>query len=100
MVGLYHSDLMGPIRIIAVGEADYQLIFDRAEGLGARLEHWHHDVYRLHWNQPSAWFDFGTMKVLTDHAMRVTGLSFDVPNEDIFFDEMTIKRVYDQHDRH
>ena len=35
-----------------------------------------------------AWFNFGTVKFNTDNNMEITGIDFDVPNDDIFFEEL------------
>jgi len=37
---------------------------------------------------PQAWFKHGTVKFNYDNNMKITGLDFDVPNDDIFFEEL------------
>jgi hypothetical protein len=37
---------------------------------------------------PQAWFEHGTIKFNYDNNMNVLGLEYDVPNDDIFFEEI------------
>ena len=62
--------------------------FEDAPLLGADLEHWHYDTYEIAWDEEHAWFDFGTVSFSKSNNMEVEGLSFDVPNYDIFFHEL------------
>jgi hypothetical protein len=52
-------------------------------------------VWQLHWDNPGllAWFSFGTVKFELDNNNKVTGLTFDIPNDDFFFEELDVKRV-------
>ena len=65
-----------------------KLDFENAPLLSARLTHWHHDVWEIHWDHPQAWFSFGTIKINTDNNLEVIGFDFDVPNNDFFFEEL------------
>lgn len=89
--GTYFSDIYGNITVSQQGDA-LQLAFEHSPGLSATLEHWHYDVWKINWNEPQAWFGFGTIKFDTDNNLTVTGLSFDVPNNDIFFEELKPRR--------
>ncbi len=91
LAGLYRCPMYGEIRIRREENGLY-LDFTEAPDLNARLSHWHYDTYRLDWLQTHAWFDFGTVQFLTDNNGNVTELLFDVPNEDIFFEEIRAKR--------
>lgn len=91
-VGTYFSDIYGNITVSQQGGA-MQLAFEHSPGLSATLGHWHYDVWKINWNEPQAWFGFGTLKFDTDNNLTVTGLSFDVPNNDIFFEELKPRRV-------
>lgn len=67
--------------------------FEHSPDLSATLEHWHYDVWKLIWDKKHAWFDFGTVKFNMDNNLKITGLEFDVPNDDIFFEELIPKKI-------
>ena len=90
--GLYRCPLYGDIRI-AQDQEGLTLHFEASPGLEARLTHWHYDTYRLDWTEAQAWFEFGTVQVLKDNNGKPSGLRFDVPNDDIFFEEIKAERV-------
>lgn len=92
LAGLYRCPMYGEIHVRKEQDGLY-LDFADAPDLNARLSHWHYDTYRLEWLQTHAWFDFGTVQFKTDNNGRVTELLFDVPNDDIFFEEIKAKRV-------
>jgi CubicO group peptidase (beta-lactamase class C family) len=89
---LYRSPMYGDIRI---GEENNELMIDfiPAPDLKAKLTHWHHDVYLLNWIKEQAWFSFGTVQILKDNNGQASELLFDVPNDDIFFEEIKAVRV-------
>ncbi|PHI19067.1 serine hydrolase [Lewinellaceae bacterium SD302] len=86
--GNYRDPLFGDFKVARLATGDLELQFSRSNALNAKLEHFHHNTYRLLWNEPHAWFDFGTVQFLTNNRNQVTGLQFDVPNDDIFFEEL------------
>ncbi len=90
--GLYRCAMYGDIRIL---EEQGQLLIDfvQAPELKARLHHWHHDTYSIDWIQDQAWFGFGTVQVQKDNNGAPIQLLFEVPNDDIFFEEIQAKRV-------
>ncbi len=88
MIGDYHDPLYGHISISTGSNNVLQLQFEGAPELSATLTHYHFDTYEIDWNQEHAWFDFGTVQFLMNNNRKVTGLQFDVPNDDIFFDEI------------
>ena len=90
--GNYYADMVGGIRI-AKTDKGLRLMFDNAPDLSATLTHWHYDTWQIKWDKTHAWFDFGTITFLHDNEMNVAGLAFDVPNNDIFFDELKVYRV-------
>ncbi len=92
VIGLYRCPMYGDIRII---ESEKQLVidFDLAPGLRAKLTHWHDDTYRLDWVEKQAWFSFGTVQIQKDNNQQPVSLLFDVPNDDIFFEEIHAVRV-------
>lgn len=85
--GTYHSPTMGDITIEAVA-GKLELHFADSPKLDATLSHWHYDTFRINWQETHAWFDFGTLQFELDNNLKVSGLSFDVPNDDIFFHEI------------
>ena len=90
--GLYRCPLFGDIRIIEENRA-LTIDFVNSPTLKARLTHWHYDTYRLDWMEEQAWFEFGTVPVQQDNNGEPMGLLFDVPNDDIFFEEIKAVRV-------
>ncbi len=90
--GAYYADMVGGIRV-AKTDKGFRLMFDNAPDLSATLTHWHYDTWQIKWDKIHAWFDFGTVTFLHDNSMKVIGLAFDVPNNDIFFDELKVYRM-------
>jgi CubicO group peptidase (beta-lactamase class C family) len=89
--GTFTSDMYGDIEIKLEDKA-LRMAFVDAPQLNATLSHWHFDVFKIEWDQIHAWFDFGTVQFVMDNNANITGLRFDVPNDDIFFDELVIKK--------
>jgi CubicO group peptidase (beta-lactamase class C family) len=87
LVGTYLSDIYGNIEIRAE-KNQLKLQFAGAPRLNATLKHWHYDTYEIVWEEKHAWFDFGTVQILFNNKMEATGLDFNVPNDDIFFEEL------------
>ncbi|MEO9483604.1 MAG: serine hydrolase [Ekhidna sp.] len=90
-VGTYNDPMFGDIKVTKEGE-DLRISFADAPTLGATLEHWHYDTYEIKWDEDHAWFDFGTVSFELDNNLEVEGIEFDVPNGDIFFDELHPKK--------
>jgi hypothetical protein len=90
--GLYHDPMYGDIRIEREGD-QLMINFTASPGLKSKLIHWHYDVYQIDWLEPQAWFSFGTVQILIDNNGHPAKLLFDVPNDDIFFEEINAVRV-------
>lgn len=92
IAGLYRCPLFGDIRIL---EENGKLTIDfvHSPQLKARLSHWHNDTYQLEWVEEQAWFEFGTVQIQMNNNGQPSGLLFDVPNDDIFFEEIKAVRV-------
>ncbi|MEM9687526.1 MAG: serine hydrolase [Bacteroidota bacterium] len=85
--GSYISDIYGEIKITSQND-QLRMTFEHAADLSATLRHWHYDVWEILWDKKHAWFNFGTVKFNTDNNLEVQGMDFDVPNNDIFFEEL------------
>jgi len=92
MTGRYHDPLYGNIDIVE-RNGELRMEFPRAPRLGATLTHWHYDTWQINWDETHAWFDFGTVQFDLNNEREVTGLTFSVPNEDIFFEEISPVKV-------
>jgi CubicO group peptidase (beta-lactamase class C family) len=92
ITGLYRCPMYGDIEI-AEQEGILWIKFLNAPGLNAKLVHWHYDTYEMDWVEDQAWFEFGTVQITKDNNGMPSGLLFDVPNDDIFFEEINAKRV-------
>lgn len=90
--GTYNSEIYGNIKVKLEGKL-LKLEFEHTPDLSATLEHWHYDVWKINWDQTHAWFNFGTVKFNMTNNLEITGMDFDVPNNDIFFEELKPKRV-------
>lgn len=87
----YFDPMYGEIEV-ALENNELKLKFANAPLLNASLKHWHKDTWEIKWDQVHAWFDFGTIQFIMDNNMGIKGIEFDVPNYDIFFDEIHAKK--------
>lgn len=90
--GVYASAIYGEINVRLVNGM-LELEFEHAPELAATLSHWHHDVWEIRWKHTHAFFGFGTISFRTDNKMQVTGMDIEVPNRDIFFEELKPVKV-------
>jgi CubicO group peptidase (beta-lactamase class C family) len=60
--------------------------------LVADLSFLHHDTFLIEWRETFAWFGAGAATFLLDPFGEVTELKLDVPNDDLWFDELELKR--------
>lgn len=90
--GVFKSDIYGEIRI-SLESDQLRMEFEYSPYLSATLSHWHYDVWEIKWDNKHAWFNFGTIKFKMDNNLKVTGIDFDVPNNDIFFEELKPYKV-------
>jgi len=90
--GTYNAPIYGKIEV-RLENGNMRLIFEHTPELSATLEHWHYDVWKINWDKTQAWFTFGTVKFNMNNNLGITGLDFDVPNDDIFFEELKTVRV-------
>jgi len=90
--GVYNSLIYGKIEV-KPENGKLRLYFEHTPDLSATLEHWHYDVWQINWDKTQAWFTFGTVKFNMTNNLEITGLDFDVPNDDIFFEELKPVRL-------
>ena len=92
--GTYYTPTYGNITVTPK-DGKLQLAFEHTPDLSAALEHWHQDVWEIKWDRPEvlAWFSFGTIQFDLDNNARVTGIRFDVPNDDLWFEELNADKV-------
>ena len=93
MMGDYNDPLYGAISITEEANGSMSINFKDAAALKANLSHWHYDTWQIDWDEEHAWFNFGTVQFLLDNDRKVNGLQFQVPNDDIFFEEIHMMKV-------
>lgn len=91
-VGNYYDPMYGAVEILQ-GDNGLVIDFKPAPLLKADLTHWHYNTFKMNWRETHAWFDFGTLKFVLDNNQEVEGIEFDVPNDDIFFHEIHLKKM-------
>lgn len=90
--GIYWSGMHGNVTIIQEDNT-LKLSFENAPALSATLRHWHYDTWEILWDESHAWFDFGTVQFVLDNQLEIAEMRIDVPNYDIFFDEVNLKKI-------
>ncbi|MEM1136387.1 MAG: serine hydrolase [Bacteroidota bacterium] len=90
--GTYNDPMYGKIEVYEK-ENTLHINFEQAPLLSATLKHWHYNTWEIIWDKTHAWFDFGTLQFVLDNNLTVTNLKFDVPNYDIFFEELNMQKV-------
>ena len=90
--GFFYSDIYGMIEV-KHENGKLRLDFEHSPDLSATLSHWHYDVWEIKWDKEHAWFNFGTVQFDMDNNLKIQGINFDVPNDDIFFEELKPKKV-------
>ena len=90
--GTYFSNIYGNIKV-SLKDNLLRLDFEHSPELSASLEHWHYDVWKINWDKKQAWFSFGTVKFNMTNNLNITGMDFDVPNNDIFFEELKPQKI-------
>ena len=63
--------------------------------LEAELELMHYDTFAIRWKQPFAWFDTGSAHFVFDAQARVEQIRLDIPNDDLWFYELNLRRLRD-----
>jgi len=91
-IGNYYDPMYGAVEILREN-GKLVIDFKPAPHLKADLSHWHYNTYKLDWQEIHAWFDFGTIRFELNNNQEVEGIEFDVPNDDIFFEEIHLKKM-------
>jgi CubicO group peptidase (beta-lactamase class C family) len=89
--GTYTGPLYGDAN---VGLEDGKLVLRLAANpeLVADLTHLHYDTFVIRWRKTFAWFDEGTAHFVADARGRFVQLQLDVPNDDLWFHELELRR--------
>jgi CubicO group peptidase (beta-lactamase class C family) len=90
--GTYHTPVYGNI-IVSENNGAMEINFEHSAPLSATLTHWHYDTFEMTFKKTHPWFTFGTVKFTTDNNQEITGIEFDVPNDDFWFYELNAKWV-------
>lgn len=92
--GEYWCDAYGKITVKKENDK-LRIYFEHTTDFSSTLDHWHQDVFQIKWDNEGimSWFSFGTVKFELDNNEKVTGIHFDVPNNDFWFEELDAKRT-------
>jgi CubicO group peptidase (beta-lactamase class C family) len=90
--GTYHTAVYGDM-VVKLVNGTLEIDFEHSPTLNSKLSHWHYDTFTMEWKTPRPWFTFGTIQFTTDNNQKVTGIEFDVPNDDFWFYELNAKKV-------
>ncbi|GMV04716.1 MAG: hypothetical protein AMXMBFR53_09960 [Gemmatimonadota bacterium] len=89
--GTYGGDLYGDATVtLEDGHLVLRLLPN--PDLVADLEHLHYDTFLLRWRENLAWFGKGAATFLLDGAGNAAEVKLDVPNDDLWFHELELKR--------
>ena len=90
-VGRYGGPMYGDAEIALEGEGLVLRLLPNPD-LVADLEHLHYDTFIIRWRTTLAWFDQGTATFVLDPLGAVDEVRLDVPNDDLWFHELEMKR--------
>ena len=89
--GTYTGKLYGDATIcVEDGKLVLRLLPNK--DLVADLTHLHYDTFVIHWRNEFAWFGEGTAQFLLNAAGNVVEFKLEVPNDDLWFEELEFKR--------
>lgn len=89
--GRFGGDLYGDATVTLEGESLVLRLLPNPD-LVADLEHLHYDTFLIRWRQNLAWFGKGAATFVLDGAGKAAELKLDVPNDDLWFHELELKR--------
>ena len=91
LTGVYGGELYGDADV-RLEDGKLVLQFRANPELVAELKHSHRETFVIQWRNEFAWFEEGTAQFLLDSHAQPTEIKLDVPNEDLWFDELELKR--------
>ncbi len=91
-VGTYRCPLYGEASVCLDDDKLVLRLLPNSE-LVADLTHLHYDTWVIHWRKEFAWFAEGTIQFVPDSHGVFQELRLDVPNDDLWFDELRLMRV-------
>lgn len=89
--GTYTSKLYGDATVSREGEQLLLRLLPNKD-LVADLSHLHYDTFAIQWRTESAWFGGGTAQFIMDSNGEMQEIRLDVPNDDLWFYELELKR--------
>ncbi|MGB5981979.1 MAG: serine hydrolase [Nonlabens sp.] len=92
IIGTYYTPAYGNFEV-KEENGTLKLYWEHSPLLSSTLKHFNYDSYEILWDHKQVWFDFGTVKFEKDAYNNVTGISFDVPNDDFFMNELNARKV-------
>lgn len=90
--GTFRCPLYGDATVVQEGDRLVLSLLPNPE-LVADLTHLHYDTWVIRWRKEFAWFTEGTIQFVPDSAGNFQELKLNVPNDDLWFDELMLKRV-------
>ncbi len=90
--GTYRCPLYGDAEIRLEDQKPVLRLLPNPE-LVADLEYLQGNLWRIRWRKTFAWFGDGTVEFIRNGDGQVSRLKLDVPNEDLWFDELQLQRV-------
>jgi CubicO group peptidase (beta-lactamase class C family) len=90
--GAWECPLYGRIDVTREGDG-LVLAMRPNPDLVADLKPLHFDTWKIDWRNEFAWFGAGTVQFVPDASGRFQELRFNVPNDDLWFDELHPQRI-------
>ncbi len=90
--GTYHASLYGDVIVTREGE-QLRMALAPNPDLVADLKPIRANTFAIHWKKKFAWFEEGVAQFMLNSEGRVVRLALDVPNNDLWFDELELKRT-------
>ncbi len=89
--GSYGGPMYGEATVTREGDGLVLRLLPNPD-LVADLTHLHHDTFLLQWRSTFAWFGKGVATFVLDSFGGVSEMKLDVPNDDLWFHELEMKK--------
>ncbi|MGD2120662.1 MAG: serine hydrolase [Gemmatimonadota bacterium] len=89
--GTYGGAMYGEATVTVEGDQLVLRLFPNQD-LVADLTYLHHDTFLIRWRNTFAWFGKGAATFVLDPFGEVSEMKLDVPNDDLWFYELELKR--------